>query len=53
MGRVVALAGSTKIFGAARAVDDLTCTVEPGVVAGFLGPNGLVSAVAVINRRDG
>ncbi|EID14567.1 ABC transporter ATP-binding protein [Mycolicibacterium phlei DSM 43072] len=28
------------MFGRTRAVDDLTCTVEPGVVTGFLGPNG-------------
>ncbi len=29
-----------KDFGAVRAVDDLTFTVEPGTVTGFLGPNG-------------
>jgi ABC-2 type transport system ATP-binding protein len=34
------LAGLTKVFGGTRAVDDLTCTIEPGVVTGFLGPNG-------------
>jgi ABC-2 type transport system ATP-binding protein len=34
------LAGLTKVFGDTRAVDDLTCTIEPGVVTGFLGPNG-------------
>ncbi|WP_218146359.1 ABC transporter ATP-binding protein [Geodermatophilus ruber] len=32
--------GLTKSFGAVRAVDDLTFTVEPGSVTGFLGPNG-------------
>src|SRR5437763_4326718 len=32
--------GLTKDYGAKRAVDDLTFTVEPGVVTGFLGPNG-------------
>src|SRR3954465_14343031 len=32
--------GLTKTFGAVRAVDDLTFTVEPGSVTGFLGPNG-------------
>lgn len=37
---MIALAGLTKTFGRTRAVDDLTCTVEPGVVTGFLGPNG-------------
>jgi ABC-2 type transport system ATP-binding protein len=40
----IELSGLTKIYGrgsrATRAVDDLTCTVEPGVVTGFLGPNG-------------
>jgi ABC-2 type transport system ATP-binding protein len=40
MGRVIELAGLTKDFGAKRAVDDLTCSIEPGVVTGFLGPNG-------------
>ncbi|WP_280834824.1 ATP-binding cassette domain-containing protein [Mycolicibacterium frederiksbergense] len=37
---MIELAGLTKLYGAHRAVDDLTCTVEPGVVTGFLGPNG-------------
>jgi len=30
----------TKRYGGTTAVDDLTFTVEPGVVTGFLGPNG-------------
>ncbi|MFM8649208.1 MAG: ATP-binding cassette domain-containing protein, partial [Actinomycetota bacterium] len=30
----------TKKYGSALAVDDLSFTVEPGVVTGFLGPNG-------------
>lgn len=30
----------TKRFGATVAVDDLSFTVQPGVVTGFLGPNG-------------
>ena len=30
----------TKDFGGVRAVKDLSFTVEPGTVAGFLGPNG-------------
>jgi ABC-2 type transport system ATP-binding protein len=38
-GRIVA-SGLTKVFGAVRAVDDLSFTVEPGSVTGFLGPNG-------------
>src|SRR3954452_4804421 len=40
MGAMIELAGLTKVFGDTRAVDDLTCTIEPGVVTGFLGPNG-------------
>lgn len=37
---MIELIGLTKTFGRTRAVDELTCTVEPGVVTGFLGPNG-------------
>jgi ABC-type branched-subunit amino acid transport system ATPase component len=37
---MIELAGLTKVFGQIRAVDDLTCSVEPGMVTGFLGPNG-------------
>jgi len=41
---MIELAGLTKVFGQGlgknRAVDDLTCSIEPGVVTGFLGPNG-------------
>jgi ABC-2 type transport system ATP-binding protein len=40
MGPVIELAGLTKVFGRTRAVDDLTCSIEPGMVTGFLGPNG-------------
>jgi ABC-2 type transport system ATP-binding protein len=32
--------GLTKRFGTKLAVDDLSFTVQPGVVTGFLGPNG-------------
>jgi ABC-2 type transport system ATP-binding protein len=32
--------GLTKRYGEKTAVDDLTFTVQPGVVTGFLGPNG-------------
>jgi ABC-2 type transport system ATP-binding protein len=39
-GRQVDVVGLTKSFGALRAVDDLTFSVRPGVVTGFLGPNG-------------
>jgi ABC-2 type transport system ATP-binding protein len=40
MGAMIELAGLTKVFGDTRAVDDLTCTIESGMVTGFLGPNG-------------
>jgi ABC-2 type transport system ATP-binding protein len=40
MNSMIELAGLTKVFGTTRAVDDLTCSVEPGMVTGFLGPNG-------------
>src|ERR1700709_783057 len=32
--------GLTKVYGDTRAVDDLSFTVQPGMVTGFLGPNG-------------
>ncbi|GAA2052250.1 ABC transporter ATP-binding protein [Williamsia deligens] len=32
--------GLTKRYGETLAVDDLSFTVEPGIVTGFLGPNG-------------
>jgi ABC-2 type transport system ATP-binding protein len=38
-GRIV-VDGLTKTFGAVRAVDGLSFTVEPGSITGFLGPNG-------------
>ena len=38
--RVIELAGLTKRYGAHVAVDDLTVTIGPGRVTGFLGPNG-------------
>ncbi len=37
---MIELAGLTKRYGARLAVDDLTVTVHPGRVTGFLGPNG-------------
>ena len=40
MGPMIELRGLTKVFGRTRAVDDLTCSIEPGFVTGFLGPNG-------------
>jgi ABC-2 type transport system ATP-binding protein len=38
--RVIALDGLTKRYRSRVAVDDLTVTIEPGGVTGFLGPNG-------------
>jgi ABC-2 type transport system ATP-binding protein len=40
IGRMIDARGLTKSYGAVRAVDDLSFTVEPGRVTGFLGPNG-------------
>jgi ABC-2 type transport system ATP-binding protein len=37
---VIQLVGLTKRYGARVAVDDLTVTIHPGRVTGFLGPNG-------------
>ena len=39
-GHRVDVVGLTKRFGAVTALDDLTFSVEPGMVTGFLGPNG-------------
>ena len=37
---MIELAGLTKEYGTRVAVDDLTVTIQPGRVTGFLGPNG-------------
>jgi ABC-2 type transport system ATP-binding protein len=39
-GAVIAIRGLTKCYGATVAVDKLSFDVRPGVVTGFLGPNG-------------
>ncbi|MGH3726568.1 MAG: ATP-binding cassette domain-containing protein [Mycobacterium sp.] len=39
-GASIELESLTKVYGQTRAVDDLSVTIEPGVVTGFLGPNG-------------
>ena len=39
-GYVLSVTGLTKSFGKVQAVRDLTFTVNPGRVTGFLGPNG-------------
>ena len=37
---MIDLTGVTKYYGARPVLDDLSFTVRPGVVTGFLGPNG-------------
>ena len=37
---MIEIVGLTKKYGSRVAVDDVTVTVEPGRVTGFLGPNG-------------
>ncbi len=39
-GTTIEFRSLSKHFGPVRAVDDLSFTVQPGVVTGFLGPNG-------------
>ena len=39
-GTRIDIVGLTKTFGTFKAVDDLSFSVDPGVVTGFLGPNG-------------
>ena len=39
-GLPIEIRGLSKTFGPVLAVDDLSFTVEPGRVTGFLGPNG-------------
>jgi ABC-2 type transport system ATP-binding protein len=36
----ISVQGLTKRFGDVRAVDQLHFQVDPGIVVGFLGPNG-------------
>ncbi|MFF8015848.1 ATP-binding cassette domain-containing protein [Streptomyces sp. NPDC007929] len=38
--RMIVAQGLTRRYGQVTAVDDVSFTVEPGVVTGFLGPNG-------------
>ena len=37
---MIEVRGLTKRYGSTTAVDDLSFTVQPGIVTGFLGPNG-------------
>ncbi|HEX6517331.1 MAG TPA: ATP-binding cassette domain-containing protein, partial [Nocardioidaceae bacterium] len=40
VGMRIEVSGLTKMFGTLKAVDQLSFTVNPGLVTGFLGPNG-------------
>jgi ABC-2 type transport system ATP-binding protein len=44
--------GLTKRYGDKLAVDDLTFTVRPGRVTGFLGPNGAGNPVTELRRSS-
>ena len=37
---LIAVAGLTKRYGQVTAVDGLSFTARPGMITGFLGPNG-------------
>ncbi len=55
---VIEAVGLGKSFGARRAVDDLSFTVQPGSVTGFLGPNGAGKSTTMrlmlqLDRGDG
>ena len=39
-----------KIYGAQKAVNGISCTIQPGEIAGFLGPNGVVKMTPKSNR---
>jgi len=39
-GLQIDIVGLTKMFDEVKAIDDLSFSVDPGVVTGFLGPNG-------------
>ena len=50
--------GLGKSYGTTRAVDDLSFTLEPGIVTGFLGPNGAGKSTTMrlmlgLDRGDG
>jgi ABC-2 type transport system ATP-binding protein len=47
---VIEARGLTKRFGTITAVDDLTFTVSPGHVTGFVGPNGAGNPVTESRR---
>jgi DNA-binding NarL/FixJ family response regulator len=49
---MIEIDGLTKRYGDKTAVDGLSFVVEPGVVTGFLGPNGLPSKVLILTTFD-
>jgi ABC-2 type transport system ATP-binding protein len=42
----------TKLYGAARGIEDVTLAVEPGEVFGFLGPNGAGKTTTIRTLLD-
>lgn len=57
MSALLEVAGLSKAFGAVRSLDDVSFTVEEGVIMGLIGPNGagkstLVNVVSGIYRPD-
>src|ERR1700722_1404123 len=54
----IEISGLTKRYGNTLAVDDLSFTVQPGRVTGFLGPNGAGQSTTMrlvlgLDRADG
>jgi ABC-type phosphonate transport system ATPase subunit len=49
---MIEIDGLTKKYGDKTAVDGLSFVVEPGVVTGFLGPNGAPSLPGRHERRS-
>ena len=44
---MIQLFNLTKVYGATRAVSNLSVTIQPGMVTGFLGPNGAGKSTAM------
>jgi ABC-type Na+ transport system ATPase subunit NatA len=47
---VIEAIGLTKRYGDKLAVDDLSFQVQPGIVTGFLGPNGADAGARAARR---